>query len=222
MKRHIKVRGLMRKPPAKAAARSSDPAGHVPVSPRFYTIEDLCRAYGGHRTFWSKQIRQGNLAARKIGKSYRVTPGALKEFLASHTEDHRGFARGHGLASFERVAVQAAGGGGESGSLRELFDAALALPRSRRAELLGLIARDLGDDVPGIESTPDICGGDPCIVRTRIPVWALEQGRRVGFSEADLLRSYPTLRAEDLVHAWSYVRMHPDEIERQIRENEDT
>ena len=66
-----------------------------------------------------------------------------------------------------------------------------------------------------------MCGGEPCIVRTRIPVWVLVQARRLGVSEADLLRAYPTLRAEDLANAWAYFRAHRDEIEQQIRENED-
>jgi len=47
--------------------------------------------------------------------------------------------------------------------------------------------------------------GEPCIVRTRIPVWALEPSRRLGISEEELLRSYPALRAEDLVKL-GYVR----------------
>ncbi|MEN8217142.1 MAG: DUF5615 family PIN-like protein [Pseudomonadota bacterium] len=83
------------------------------------------------------------------------------------------------------------------------------------------IVRDLGDAVPGIESNTDVCGGSPCIVRTRIPVWVLEQGKRLGTSEADLLRCYPSLRAEDLTNAWAYVRTHRAEIEQQIRENEE-
>jgi uncharacterized protein (DUF433 family) len=40
-------------------------------------------------------------------------------------------------------------------------------------------------------------------------------------SEADILSSYPTLRAEDLVNAWAYFRAYRDEIEMQIRENEE-
>jgi uncharacterized protein (DUF433 family) len=48
---------------------------------------------------------------------------------------------------------------------------------------------------PGIDSRPDICGGAPCIVRTRIPVWVLVRAKQMGVTEADLLRSYPTLRA---------------------------
>ena len=45
--------------------------------------------------------------------------------------------------------------------------------------------------------------------------------RRQGVSEADILRSYPTLRAEDLAAAWAYFRVHRSEIEQQIRENEE-
>jgi len=92
--------------------------------------------------------------------------------------------------------------------------------RAEKAQVLQWIVRDLGDVFPGIESTPDVCGGEPCIVRTRIPVWVLVQARRLGASEADLLRSYPGLRSEDLVNAWAYYRLHREEIEQQILENE--
>jgi len=64
------------------------------------------------------------------------------------------------------------------------------------------------------------CGGEPVIVRTRIPVWVLEQARRLGSTETDLLRLYPRLKAEDLASAWAYVRAHQDEIDQQIRDNE--
>ena len=94
------------------------------------------------------------------------------------------------------------------------------MTRAEKAQLLQWAARDLGDVFPGIESRPGVCGGEPCIVRTRIPVWTLEQARRLGKSEADLLRAYPTLRAEDLANAWAYVRSHGEEISRQISENE--
>ena len=72
----------------------------------------------------------------------------------------------------------------------------------------------------GIESTPGVCGGDPRIAGTRIPVWVLEQYRRLGTTEAELLASYPGLRAADLVNAWTYVAVHRAEIEGQISENE--
>ncbi len=71
------------------------------------------------------------------------------------------------------------------------------LSRAEKAQLLQWVVRDVGDAFPGIESRPGVCGGEPCIVRTRIPVWLLEQAHRMGTSDADILRSYPTLRAED-------------------------
>ncbi len=95
------------------------------------------------------------------------------------------------------------------------------LTRAEKAQLLQWVVRDLGDAHPGIESRPGVCGGEPCIVRTRIPVWVLERARQLGSSEVDILRAYPRLRAEDLANAWGFVRSHRDEIERQIRENEE-
>jgi uncharacterized protein (DUF433 family) len=73
----------------------------------------------------------------------------------------------------------------------------------------------------GIESTADVCGGDPRISGTRIPVWTLEHFRRLGLTEAQILGAFPALRATDLVNAWSFVAGHLDEIDRQIRENEE-
>ncbi len=95
-----------------------------------------------------------------------------------------------------------------------------SLTRAEKAQLLQWVARDLGDAFPGVESIPGVCGGEPCLVHSRIPVWLLEQARRLGTSEADLLRAYPTLRAQDLANAWGYVRAHPEDIDRQIRANE--
>ena len=94
------------------------------------------------------------------------------------------------------------------------------MSRAEKAQLLQWVVNDLGDAFPGVESTPGVVGGAARIVRTRIPVWVLEQARRLGASEADLLRAYPTLQAEDLAHAWAYVRAHRDEITRQIEANE--
>jgi uncharacterized protein (DUF433 family) len=94
------------------------------------------------------------------------------------------------------------------------------MTRAEKAQVLQWVVRDLGDAFPGIESNPNVCGGEPCIVRTRVPVWVLVQARGLGVSEAELLRNYPTLRAEDLVNAWGYYRAHRTDIDRQIRENE--
>lgn len=104
--------------------------------------------------------------------------------------------------------------------LQEVEKLLPTLTRTEKAQLLQQVARELGDAILGIESIPDVCGGVPCIMRTRIPVWVLEQYRRQGATEADLLLAYPALRTEDLSNAWAYVRSHQEEISRQLQENE--
>jgi uncharacterized protein (DUF433 family) len=104
--------------------------------------------------------------------------------------------------------------------MRQVEDLLPVLTRAEKAQLLRMVVQDLDDAFPGIESNLGVSGGEACIVRTRIPIWVLEQGRRLGISEEELLRSYPTLRAEDIVNAWAYVRSHRLEIEAQIRDNE--
>ncbi len=106
-------------------------------------------------------------------------------------------------------------------TIREAEKLLTAMSRGEKAQMLQWIVRDLGDAFPGIDINPDVCGGEACIVRTRIPVWVLVQSRQLGVSEADLLHAYPTLRAEDLANAWAYFRSHRDEIEQQIQENEE-
>jgi len=106
-------------------------------------------------------------------------------------------------------------------SLLQAEELIAELSRAEKAQLLQWVVRDLGDSFPGIESHPKVCGGEPCVVRTRIPVWLLVQARILGTSEAALLQAYPSLRAEDLANAWAYHRSHKKEIETQIKENEE-
>ncbi len=47
------------------------------------------------------------------------------------------------------------------------------------------------------------------------------EARRIGYSEADLLTSYPSLSATDIANAWVYAAAEPDEIETDIRENDE-
>ena len=94
------------------------------------------------------------------------------------------------------------------------------MSRSEKAKVLQWVVSDLGEAFPGIDCQPDVCGGEPCVVRTRIPVWTLVQTRRLGASEADILKAYPVLSAEDLAEAWSYSRAHREEIDGQIMMNE--
>lgn len=103
---------------------------------------------------------------------------------------------------------------------QEMEEYVAALSRAEKAQLLQWVVQDLGEAFPGVESRPEVCGGEACVVRTRIPVWLLVQARRLGASDIDILRSYPSLRVEDLVNAWAYARSHAGEIDQQIRDNE--
>lgn len=74
--------------------------------------------------------------------------------------------------------------------------------------------------VHGVESRKGVQGGSPCVAGTRIPVWVLEDYRRLGKSDAELLEMYPSLRAENLAAAWEFVRLNTNLVDEQIRENE--
>ena len=72
-----------------------------------------------------------------------------------------------------------------------------------------------------ISKTPGVCGGDACIRRTRITVWGLVEWRRLGLSDSQLVEQVQELTRDDLVAAWEYAALHPEEIDRAIRENEE-
>ena len=109
---------------------------------------------------------------------------------------------------------------GESMTHRELEAELAALSKAEKAEVVERLAQEISDAWPGIEKTPGVCGGSACVVRTRIPVWVLENYRRLGWTEATILTNYPTLRAADLVHAWACVDARREEIDEAIRQNE--
>jgi hypothetical protein len=56
------------------------------------------------------------------------------------------------------------------------------------------VARDIGDAFPGIESHPTVCGGEACIVRTRIPVWVALHNK-AGEASIPRLQSITRFRA---------------------------
>lgn len=106
-------------------------------------------------------------------------------------------------------------------TLQKLEPELLALTPNEKAQAIQILAQSLGNSWRGIEKIPGVCGGDACIARTRIPVWVLVNARRLGISEAQLLKDYPTLSATDLTNAWVYATVYPEEIETAIQENEE-
>jgi uncharacterized protein (DUF433 family) len=105
-------------------------------------------------------------------------------------------------------------------TLKDLEQYLLALSPSEKVQAIGLLAQSLSSNWQGIEKTPGICGGEARIAKTRIPIWVLVEARRLGYTDADLLKSYPTITATDLANAWTYAEAHPDEIELAIERNE--
>jgi uncharacterized protein (DUF433 family) len=103
--------------------------------------------------------------------------------------------------------------------LREIEIQLKSLSEAEKAQVFKVLSFDLAHTWPGIEKTSGVAGGEACVVRTRIPVWVLENYRRLGWSEARLLENYPTLRAADLVNAWAYADAHPEEVKRAIQLN---
>ena len=55
-----------------------------------------------------------------------------------------------------------------------------------------------------ISVDPNICHGKPCIKGTRIMVTAILDNLAGGVSMYEILRNYPTLRAEDIQAALGY------------------
>jgi uncharacterized protein (DUF433 family) len=106
-------------------------------------------------------------------------------------------------------------------TLKELEPQLLALSDNEKAQAIQLLAQGKIVLGRGIEKTPNVCGGSACIAGTRHPVWGLVESRRLGYSEADLLISYPTLSATDIANAWAYAEAFPEEIDLEIQENND-
>jgi uncharacterized protein (DUF433 family) len=83
-------------------------------------------------------------------------------------------------------------------SLHELHDLLADLSAAEKAQVLQWIVRDLGDTFPGIESRPEVNGGEPCIVRTRIPIWTLVQARVLVGKRVEVKDAEPALPDDDL------------------------
>jgi len=67
-----------------------------------------------------------------------------------------------------------------------------------------------------IQVTAGVCGGQPRLSNTRIPVWTLVSFRKLGADDSELLRNYPALTKDDLTAAWTYYEQHQEECDRAI------
>jgi uncharacterized protein (DUF433 family) len=72
-----------------------------------------------------------------------------------------------------------------------------------------------------IEISPDVCGGDARIRKTRITVWGLVEWRNLGLADAEIIARVSGLTQADLDAAWEYYERHREEIDQAIRANVD-
>jgi uncharacterized protein (DUF433 family) len=93
------------------------------------------------------------------------------------------------------------------------------MSQSEIAQLVQMATSRISEGFPGVEKTPGVCGGSACIIRTRIPVWSIIEFIQMGVGKEKLLQNFPTLRAQDLANAWAYYDANKDEIDLEIKEN---
>jgi len=57
---------------------------------------------------------------------------------------------------------------------------------------------------PRIVSDPNICGGEPCVAGTRVPVWVVLSHLAAGEDKETLLQNFPRLTKEDIQACLEY------------------
>jgi uncharacterized protein (DUF433 family) len=62
-------------------------------------------------------------------------------------------------------------------------------------------------DLKRISVDPQICHGTACISGTRIPVSVILDNLAEGISREDILKSYPSLKSEDIDAALAYAAL---------------
>jgi uncharacterized protein (DUF433 family) len=93
-------------------------------------------------------------------------------------------------------------------------------PDSRTTPMeVQLVVLDAPSGEPLIARTPGVSGGDACFGNSRIPVWLIVEAWQMGWSDDEVLAAHPVLRAEHLVAARDYYRVHREEIDRLIAEH---
>ena len=55
-----------------------------------------------------------------------------------------------------------------------------------------------------IQTSPGVCGGEPCIRTTRHTVAGLVEWKKQGVTDARILEHHPELTLVDLAAAWDY------------------
>lgn len=103
--------------------------------------------------------------------------------------------------------------------LEEARSVVSRLNLEERLDLMDWLSHESVEVAPGIFRTPGVCSGEACVRHMRLPVWLLEEGRRNGFSDAQLLEAHQGLTRDDLKNARDYIASHREEIKNLIQAN---
>ncbi len=75
---------------------------------------------------------------------------------------------------------------------------------------------------PYIERRKGVCGGQPIIRGTRIPVWAIVgYSKCLGYSAEEIVAQLPSLTLAQVYDALSFYYDHQEEIDRELELNRD-
>ena len=72
-----------------------------------------------------------------------------------------------------------------------------------------------------IQTSPGLCGGEPCVRHTRHTVSGLVEWKQQGLTDARILAHHPDLTSADLDAAWAFYATHREEIDQAIKEAAD-
>jgi uncharacterized protein (DUF433 family) len=72
-----------------------------------------------------------------------------------------------------------------------------------------------------ISETSGVCGGYPCIGRSRVSVRLVIEGLQQGATFDDLLRMWPHLRREQVEAAVAYYLNHPTPVDEDMRRHQE-
>ena len=70
-----------------------------------------------------------------------------------------------------------------------------------------------------VVSDPEICGGSPTVLGTRVPVRVITGWWKAGMTLDEIMDGYPHLRPEQVTAALTYYFENREEIEREIEAN---
>jgi uncharacterized protein (DUF433 family) len=71
-----------------------------------------------------------------------------------------------------------------------------------------------------ITSTPDVCGGKPCVAGTRVRVWDIAVHAQAGESPDEVLTHFPHLTLSDIHAALAYYYDNREAVDQQAAEDE--